>query len=137
MSLGTAEEEVRQRYEATEDVRIAYQGLTAQLGASHWQFLGYKSVIQQFLPFSMDRPMGQVRQLDQRMNEAGYLRLMPVEFLAQNMSNHLDWIHKPDEAGQKPAAKANPLRKRLLHAPPVKRLLLGLYDRIFRWYYGD
>ena len=137
MSLGTPEEEVRQRYDATEDVRVTYQGLTAQLGGSHWQFLGYKSVIQQFLPFSMDRPMGQVRQLDQRMNEAGYLRLMPVEFLAQNMSNRLDWIHKPEDASQKPAAKANPLRKRLLHAAPVKRVLLGLYDRIFRWYYAD
>ena len=33
--------------------------------------------------------MGQVRMLDQRMNEAGYLRLMTVDSLAQNMSNSL------------------------------------------------
>jgi hypothetical protein len=66
MSLGQPEEEVRERYAKTEDVRLTYQGVTAQAGASHWQFLAYKRPSKQFLPFAMDRPMGQVRQLDQR-----------------------------------------------------------------------
>jgi glycosyltransferase involved in cell wall biosynthesis len=134
MSLGTPEDEVRKRYESTEDVRVTYNGLTAQAGASHWQFVAYKSAIQQFLPFSMDKPMGQVRQLDQRVNEAGYLRLMPTEFLAQNMSNRLDWIHAPTEGESKPRQR-HTIRKRLLNLPSVKRLLLGIHDRIFRWYY--
>ncbi len=135
MSLGTPEEEVRQRYEVTEDVRITYAGLTAQAGASHWQFVCYKSVMDAFLPFNMERPMGQVKQLDQRMNEAGYLRLMPVEFLAQNMSNRLDWIHSPGEAAGAAGANKPGLWKRAIQQPLLKRVLLGVYDRIFRWYY--
>ena len=134
MSLGQPEEEVRQRYESTEDVRLTYQGLTAQAGASHWQFVTYKRVIQQFLPFDMDRPMGQVRQLDQRVNDAGYLRLMPVEFLAQNMSNRLDWIHSPSEEKAVAKTKVN-IGKKLLNQALIKRLMLGVHDRIFRWYY--
>ena len=42
-----------------------------------------------FLPFDMDRPMGQVRRLDERINDAGYLRLMPTEPLAMNMRSFL------------------------------------------------
>jgi glycosyltransferase involved in cell wall biosynthesis len=134
MSLETSEEVARQRYDSTRDIRLAYNGVGAHAGASHWQFLCYKSVIQEFLPFSMDRPMGQVRQLDRRMNEAGYLRLMTCEPLAQNMSNRLDWIHSPDEA-KATRTRTNPWRKKLLNLGPVRRVLLGAHDRIFRWYY--
>ena len=75
------------RYASTEDLRLTYRGVTAQAGASHCQFLARKSVLAEFVPFVMDRPMGQVRQLDQRMNDAGYLRLMTTEPLMMNMSN--------------------------------------------------
>jgi hypothetical protein len=85
----------------------------------------------------MDRPMGQVRMLDQRMNDAGYLRLMPCEPLAQNMSNRLDWIHDPseDKSSSTEKIKGGELRKKVLSLPPVKKVLLGFYDRIFRWYF--
>jgi glycosyltransferase involved in cell wall biosynthesis len=135
MSLETSEETARERYENTRDIRILYRDVIAHVGASHWQFLAYKEVLQQFLPFNMDRPMGQVRQLDLRMNEAGLLRLMTCEPLAQNMSNRLDWVHSPDEAGAKESPKSPAWRKRLLDLPPVRRVLLGAHDRIFRWYY--
>ncbi len=134
LSLGQDETEIRQRYDATEDIRVQYRGLSALIGASHWQFVAYKSTLQQFLPFSMDRPMGQVKQLDQRLNEAGLLRLMLPEVYSLNMSNTLRNVKAPGGTG-KPQSAAGQRRNVLLDFPPLKRALLGIYDAIFRWYY--
>src|SRR6185295_18095877 len=86
------EEENKKVYAESNDWRIVYKGVTAFAGASHWQFTAYKSALQQFLPFDMDKPMGQVRELDRRMNDAGLLRLMVSDPLAMNMSNTLGYL---------------------------------------------
>lgn len=133
LSLGQSEEEIRRHYDSTADVRLTCGGVQAIAGASHWQFLTRKSVIAQFLPFAMDRPMGQVRQLDQRMNEAGLLRLMPTEPLAMNMSNTLRGL--PGRAQTTPRPSPASKKHLLLDLPPLRRLLLSIYDSIFRLYY--
>lgn len=129
LSLGQTEEEIRERYAATEDVRLHYQDVQAYAGASHWQFTAYKHVLAKFLPFDMERPMGQVKQLDQRMNEAGYLRLMVTDPLAINMSNTLRGVTR------QPKLKEDKKGRRLMDIPLIKKPLLRLYDKIFRWYY--
>jgi hypothetical protein len=83
----------------------------------------------------MDRPMGQVRDLDRRMDAEGYLRLMTARPLAMNMSNTLNPLPKQGQA--KKPARGGGLWRRVLEIGIVRRLLLGLYDRVFRWYFVD
>ncbi len=136
LSLGQTEEENKKVYAETCDWKIDYKGVTAMAGASHWQFTAYKSTLRQFLPFDMDKPMGQVRQLDKRMNDAGLLRLMVSDPLAMNMSNTLGYLR--GELGKKEvrSKKKGSLARRVLEFGPVKKMLLALYNRIFSWYYS-
>ena len=136
LSLGQTEEENVKVYAETSDWRIQYKGLTALAGASHWQFTAYKSTLQKFLPFDMDKPMGQVRQLDKRMNDAGLLRLMVSDPLAMNMSNTLGYLRGELGKGQAKAQKGKGLARRVLDFAPIKKMLLAVYNKIFSWYYS-
>jgi glycosyltransferase involved in cell wall biosynthesis len=145
LSLGQTEEENKKVYAETKDWRIIYRperspngahskDVVAYAGASHWQFTAYKSTLQQFLPFDMDKPMGQVRQLDRRMNDAGLLRLMVSDPLAMNMSNTLGYLRGELRRGK--IRKQVSFGKRVLEIGFIRKILLVIYNKIFDWYYS-
>ena len=128
LSLGQSEDEITEHYKSTTDHRLTYKGVKAMVGASHWQFTAYKKRLQEFLPFRMDRPMGQVRQLDTRINEKGYLRLMTESPCAMNMSNTLD-------NSTEVSSRQDEKKRSITDLPLIKKVLLGIYNRIFHIYY--
>jgi len=126
LGLGQSEEEGRRRYERSEDVLLTLSGVSAFAGASHWQFSAPKEVLKSFLPFHVEAPMGNVRQLDRAVNEAGYLRLMVTDPLVRHAGNCL--------TGPERRSFESP-RRRLRDLPLLRRSLLYVHDRIFRLYH--
>lgn len=136
LGLGQEEEDVRARYEDTTDLLVHYHGSQAMLGAAHWQFVAYAKILQSFLPLGIDRPLGDDRKLDDALNQAGYLRLMTTEPLVRHLGNTLpeDLMDDAEAFVPEPVVRTRFLR-RMLEWSPIRRVLLGIYNRIFRWYF--
>lgn len=80
--------------------------------------------------------MGQVRQLDKRMNDAGLLRLMVSDPLAMNMSNTLGYLRGELLHQKERGKKKESFGKRILELSFIKKILLAIYNKIFSWYYS-
>jgi hypothetical protein len=121
---------LEKEYKNKKDIRLTYQGVQAFVGANHFQFVGWKKTLQSITPFDMQKPLGQVKQLDDRLNAAGYLRLMTTKPLIQNMSNQI-----PENSRKAKDSSSQEVFK-VKNIPFIKKFLLSIHDRIFTLYYG-
>ncbi|MDH5605606.1 MAG: glycosyltransferase family 2 protein [Anaerolineae bacterium] len=135
VTLGGDESRARQFYEENEDHCIVYQGQRYYIGAAHFQFIARKQVLQQALPIPSERPMGQVRLLDEKINELGFLRLTTEDWHVRHMGNTIPqdedlrvWDIAARAAAPRPGS-------RLARIKAVRKLLQWIYNRVFEILY--
>jgi glycosyltransferase involved in cell wall biosynthesis len=134
-----AQEELRQN-----DYRITRNGVSAYASGDHFQFMVRSETVRQYLPFSYDRPMGDsVHNFDRAINRSNLIRLAVAERVVRHLGNILDEQTLAEiPASLHPTDTSNNqlVRTGKTHAiyewGPIKWVLLRVYDRIFRLYYG-
>jgi GT2 family glycosyltransferase len=130
-SIGVSEEQARSDYPKMYDYRLTYQGKVAFIGASHFQFMTRRDLLQRMGPLPSEKPMRGERALDIAVNEMGYLRLTTEKSLVLHMGNRL-----PESVMQAvPLKKARTLLQRLLWLPGIRHVLMWLQNQIFRLYF--
>jgi glycosyltransferase involved in cell wall biosynthesis len=125
-SLGGDEPKARAFYEAHEAQTFLHKDRRYYIGASHFQFVARKVVLQEMVPIPSNRPMGEVRLLDEQINAAGYLRICLPDWHAQHMGNTLPGENELPGVGT-------------LKAPRQKQTSFwqrGLLRRLLQWLYN-
>jgi glycosyltransferase involved in cell wall biosynthesis len=130
-SIGVDEAKAREDYSKGRDYRLTYQGKTAYIGASHFQFMARSDLLRKVIPLPSEQPMRGERALDVAFNEMGCLRLTTEKPLVFHMGNRL-----PEASGQaEPNHKRKSMLQRFLWLPGIRHFLLWLNNRIFRLYF--
>lgn len=144
VSLGRDPEGFLRMVRDLQDIRIERRGVIAYATACHNQFLAPRAVLTRFLEGEWSgRLMGEMNELDDAIDAAGYLRLTTVERTtrltgnlisealadeARRFSIPVDRVVKTSRRGGSQGWKG-----RVLTWKPVQKLLLGVYSRLFRW----
>lgn len=119
-------------------------GCEAIGSANHFQFVAPRQVILQALPSHWTgKLMGSMIELDEAVDNLGYLRLSTVERYTRHLGNALSAEVIADvralgldfEAGVAPSAAKRRRKHWLLRLPGARRVLSGLYQRLFNILY--
>ena len=92
-------------------------------------------------PLPSNRPMGDVRQYDIKVNDSGALRLSLPKIFVEHMGNNVPEKFKGEDQvlEVQPASenKSEGLLDKIIEISIVKKVLLKIYNVIFRLYYDS
>jgi len=135
----------RKRYlseiEGLEDVRLTHQGISVFASAGHYQFVAKKNRILEALPADWNpNLMGEMRALDRKIDELGYLRVCTTPATLRLLGNQInqkstqiirgygiDVQQVKSEQNEKASWKA-----RFLRAPLIQKIAYFFYERLFK-----
>ena len=138
-TLGGGEEKARAFYEENDALQVTIGEQHYFIGASHFQFVSRKEILQEVGTLHADRPMGQVRQFDEAINALGYLRLCTPDWHVQHVGNTMPgkefWAGQPQIA---PAdSPATSRKKTIWQTRLMQKVLRWVYDRSFNILYRN
>ena len=142
IALGNDPEDFLQQVHDMEDIIVERRGVSAYATACHNQFLSPKSIMQIFLEGKWSgRLMGGLNELDNAIDEDGYLRLTTIDRTTRLIGN----VVSPEMIQEAKRFKI-PVRGRIWQTSPAQRgglgaavvkwrpihwLLQGIYNRLF------
>jgi len=147
---GRTAERYAQEVAGVEDLVVSYHGLKAWVSAHHFEVLTPKKVLlevlEEMLPEGWsDQLMGRMVEMDDRMDQKGYLRLTTYAQTMRLLGNALDpevvEIARQDgisaEAAEMPKPVHSGLSRRILSNRHVRNGLQGLINTLYGWLHQD
>jgi hypothetical protein len=136
-NMGRTWETYQQEVNGLEDIQLSYQGISALASAGHHQFVTHRQLILDVLPAWNGNLMGKMIELENAVDQQGYLRLSTPTPVTRLLGNVISAENAAEarrlglsaQAGSVAKPKSGLIRW-LMRLPPFKRLALGLYNRL-------
>jgi hypothetical protein len=136
-NMGRSWESYQEEVKGLEDIQLTYRGVSTLASAGHHQFIGYRQLILDTLPSWDSNLMGKMIELENNVDQQGYLRLSTLEPVTHLLGNVISPENATEAMRLGLTAKPGTINKphtgpinRVMHIPMIKRLALGLYNRL-------
>ncbi len=136
-NMGRSWESYQTEVNGLEDIGLCYHGVSTLASAGHHQFVTTRQLMLEVLPPWDKNLMGKMIELENSVDQRGYLRLStytPVTRLLGNVispenATEAKRLGLSAEAGAV-SASSHRSTNRIMRNPLIKRLALGLYNRL-------
>ncbi len=136
-NMGRSGESYQQEVNGLEDIGLCYAGVNALASAGHHQFVTPRQLMLEMLPGWDNKVMGRMVELENAVDQHGYLRLStfkPVTRLLGNMisSENAEEARRLGLSAQagSTAKHGTGFSQQVIHQPLIRRFLLGIYNRL-------
>ena len=142
-NMGRTWESYTEEIQGCEDMLLTYHGVEALVSAGHHQFVAPRQVILDVLPKQWGgQLMGRMLELDNAVDQLGYLRLSTRPFVTRLLGNMISAENAKlaNGLGLSATGKLRPRNSstglgRIYRIPMIRRLMQGFYNRLHKALY--
>jgi glycosyltransferase involved in cell wall biosynthesis len=136
-NMGRSWESYQTEVSGLEDIGLCFHGVSTFASAGHHQFVTSRQLMLEVLPPWDKNLMGKMIELENSVDRLGYLRLSTFTPVTRLLGNVISPANAAEaqrlglsaEAGASPKTPSSSI-SRVMRVPLIKRLALGLYNRL-------